>query len=338
MKAGFYRGPGDFAVTDIAEPTLAAPDEVLVEVEVAGMCGTDLHIVSVPQMHPAAPGIVLGHEFVGRVVEVGPKVSGLSRGDRVVAAPNIWCGQCGSCRAGRRKHCDNNRALGISINGGFTRFVVAPARVLYPVPAGIPPEQALFAEPLSCCMNGVLRLGSLVGARAAVLGAGPIGQYFIRLLRHFGAGSVLAVEPVEHRRKTALGSGADHVLDPTGTDVAGAVSKWAGGRGADVVIDTVGSLLPVACAAARPGGRILLFGMDTTAESRVMPFDLVRNEKTIFGCFIDNDQVPLCLDVIPSLRLGELITHRVSLNDIDQGFAAVRDGTAMKVLVLPGAA
>jgi threonine dehydrogenase-like Zn-dependent dehydrogenase len=338
MKAGFYRGPGDFSVTDIAEPTLAAPDDVLVEVEVAGMCGTDLHIVSVPQMHPATPGIVLGHEFVGRVVEVGPKVSGLSRGDRVVAAPNIWCGQCGSCRAGRRKHCENNRALGISTNGGFTRFVVAPARVLYPVPASIPAEHALFAEPLSCCMNGVLRLGSLVGVRAAVLGAGPIGQYFVRLLRHFGAGSILAVEPVEHRRATARRSGADEVIDPNGIDVPRAIASWAGGRGADVVIDTVGSLMAVACAAARPGGRILLFGMDTTAESRVAPFDIVRNEKTIYGCFIDNDQVSLCLDVIPSLKLGDLITHRVTLANIDAGFAAVRDGTAMKVLVLPGAA
>ncbi|HEX8825867.1 MAG TPA: alcohol dehydrogenase catalytic domain-containing protein [Archangium sp.] len=335
MRAGFYEGPGRFQITDVPEPKLQAPDDVIVEVEVAGMCGTDLHIVSVPQMHPAKEGIVLGHEFVGRVVETGKGVRGLAVGDRVIAGPNIWCGQCDACRRGRRKMCQHNEAMGISRDGGFARYVRAPARVLYPVPEGLSSELAVFAEPMSCILNGLQRIGPCHGASVAVLGAGPIGLYFTRLFRHFGADRVYVSEPMAHRREAALRSGADQVVDPKATPVVEAFLSETKG-GADIVVDTAGFLLPDALAATRPGGTVLVFGMDTTCTCTIRPFDIVRQEKSIVGCFIDNDTIPKCLDLIPHLRMGELISHRFGLEDIGQAFGVLERAEAIKALVMPG--
>lgn len=336
MKAGFYEGPGRFGIKEHPEPELQTPEDVIVEVEVAGLCGTDLHIVSIPQMHPAKEGIVLGHEFVGRVVATGSGVRELALGSRVIAGPNIWCGQCEHCRRGRRKMCAHNEALGISRDGGFARFVRAPARVLYPVPSTMPAELAVFAEPLSCLLNGFQRLGSCYGAAAVVLGAGPIGLYFIRLFRHFGATRILASEPLAHRRQAALRSGAGEVLDPTEGPLVDEIRARTRG-GADIVVDTTGFLLPDAINATRSGGSVLVIGMDTTCECTVRPFDIVRQEKTILGCYIDNDAIPRCLDLIPSLGLDELISHRFSLDEIDRAFGVLRSQEAIKALVLPAA-
>src|SRR5262245_44132044 len=114
MKAGYYAGPSRFGLAVVPDPTILAADDVIVEVEVAGVCGTDLHIVSVPQLHPAAEGIVLGHELVGRVVERGPGARGLAIGDRVIAGPNIPCQTCAHCRRGRANLCDGHQTLGIT--------------------------------------------------------------------------------------------------------------------------------------------------------------------------------------------------------------------------------
>jgi (R,R)-butanediol dehydrogenase/meso-butanediol dehydrogenase/diacetyl reductase len=339
MLAGLFSGPGALGLREVPEPTLTSPDQVLVAVEVAGICGTDLHIVSTPQLHPAIPGIVLGHEFVGRVVEVGPAVVDLRPGQRVIAGPNIWCGQCDACRRGRRKQCHNNLALGISCDGGFAPLVAAPARVLYPVPDGLSPELAVFAEPLSCCANGMARLvaagATITSATVLIQGAGPIGQYFTRLFRHAGAGQIIVSEVLAHRREMARQGGADRVLDPRASSVI-EVARELGDGGVAIAVDTVGNLLDESIAAIRPGGHLLVFGMDATCTCEVRPFDIVRNEKSIIGCFVDNDQIPVCLDTIPALGLDALVSHRLALTDIDQAFAALRDASAIKALIYPG--
>jgi threonine dehydrogenase-like Zn-dependent dehydrogenase len=332
MRAGYYAGPGRFELREVADPTLREPDDVIVEVEWTGMCGTDLHIVSVPQLHPAKEGIVLGHEFVGRVVETGRSIVGLKVGDRVVAGPNIWCGQCPSCRRGQRKMCTNNVALGISTDGGFARFVRAPGRVLYPIPAGLSSEEAVFAEPLSCCLNGLHKLGPLGGARVVVLGAGPIGLYFIRLFRLLGAQQVLVTEPLASRRPIALRSGAHEAFAPDEERLRERLLDLTQG-GADIVVDTVGSLLEAAMGLVRGGGQLLLFGMDQTCTSAVRPFEIVRRELTIHGCFVENDWIPRALELLPALQLGDLVTHRVGLSQIEEGFQAIGRNEAIKALV-----
>lgn len=325
MLAGILERPGRCVVAHHPIPELAHADDVRIAVELAGVCGTDLHIADLPQRHPARTGIVLGHEIVGRVVERGSAVHGLTLGQRVVAGPNIWCGQCDACRAGARKFCTLTETLGITRDGGFAEFVVGPARAWYPVPAGTTPELAVLAEPLSCILNGVHKLGAVHGECIVVLGAGPIGLLFVRLLRHLGARQVLVSEPVPARCAAALACGATAALAPPAAEL---------GRAA-IVVDTTGFLLDDALALLRPGGKVLVFGLDTECACTVRPFQLARHEQTVHGCFIDNDLIPRCLDLIPDLGLEGIATERFALADLADAFEAVRSARGLKSLVYP---
>lgn len=332
MEAVIFEKPGEYCVGDIPEPEIKTSGDVLIKVEAAGLCGTDLHIVSIPQKHHATEGIVLGHEFVGEVMEVGSAVKLLKRGMRVSAGPNIWCGECKYCKQGKRNYCNNMKALGMTINGGLAEYVVAPEKVLYQVPMNITPEQAVFAEPLSCVLNGFYKLNPDYNSKVVILGAGPIGQYFIRLCRHFGAPQIIATEPMAERAKIASSSGATHVVDPTTATANEELLDITSG-GADIVIDTSGDLLEQAVKISGKGGKILLFGLDKTSSCSVTPYSIVREEKQIFGCFVDNDLIPACYDIIPFLSLEELISHRLKRSDIDKAFELLDKKESIKIIV-----
>jgi threonine dehydrogenase-like Zn-dependent dehydrogenase len=332
MRAACFVKSGVLELRDVPEPRIERPNDVIVSVEVAGLCGTDLHIVSVPQLHPAKPGIVLGHEFVGRVAEVGSAVSELRPGDRVIAGPNVFCGQCEPCRRGQRNMCTAGVTCGITRDGGFAPLVSVPVHSLYPVPRGVSPEIAVFAEPLSCVMNGIDRIRGHRFERTVVLGAGPIGLYFLRVFRQKGALELVAVEPIASRRDAALRSGASVALDPSSASVVETVVERTHG-GADLVVDTTGSLLTDALAMTRRGGAVLVFGMDQTCKAPVPTFDLVRFEKTILGCFVNNDHIPTALDLIPRLAIEELLTHRFPLEGVADAIESLRSGSSIKTIL-----
>jgi threonine dehydrogenase-like Zn-dependent dehydrogenase len=331
MQAAYYVHSGLLEIREVPEPTIETSDDIVVEVEVAGLCGTDLHIVSVPQLHPAKDGIVLGHEFVGRVVAAGGAVRQFRAGDRIVAGPNIPCGQCRACRKGRRNLCGHNVTLGITMNGGFARFARVPVQCAYPVPEAMEPELAIFAEPLSCVLNGFSMTSGRHG-KTVVLGAGAIGLYFLRVFRHFGALELFASEPVDARREAARKSGATCVFDPTTQNVVAEVLERTRG-GADLVVDTTGSLVSDALAMLDRGGMALMFGLDKTVNASISTFDIVRHEKRVVGCFANNDLIPAALDLIPSLGMRDLITHRFPLDAIEGALSAVREGTSVKALL-----
>ena len=332
MRAAYFVGPGVLEVRDVPDPKIESPNDVIVEVEVAGLCGTDLHIVSTPQLHPATPGIVLGHEFVGKVVEVGSAVTRLRRGDRVIAGPNVFCGQCEACRRGQRNMCAAGVTLGITRDGGFAELVRVPVHSLYPVPPELPAESAVFAEPLSCVLNGMDRVRGHRHERAVVLGAGPIGLYFLRVLRHFGALDLIATEPLASRRVAAEKSGATLTLDPAAGDLVAEVIERTHG-GAELVVDTTGFLLSDALAMTRRGGAVLIFGLDQTCKAPVSTFDVARFEKSIVGCFVNNDHIPVSLDLIPHLRVHELVTHRFPLSQVEAALGSLRGGTSIKTVL-----
>jgi threonine dehydrogenase-like Zn-dependent dehydrogenase len=332
MRAACFVKPGVLEVREVPEPRIESPNDVLVSVEVAGLCGTDLHIVSTPQLHPAKPGIVLGHEFVGRVTEVGRSVTQLREGDRVIAGPNVFCGQCHPCRRGQRNMCTAGVTCGITRDGGFAHLVSVPVHSLYPVPRGLAPESAVFAEPLSCVMNGMDRIRGYRYECTVVLGAGPIGLYFLRVFRQKGAIDLVAVEPLAQRRGAAAKSGASLVLEPKGQDTVATILEHTGG-GADLVVDTTGFLLTDALAMTRRGGAVLVFGLDQTCNASIPTFDLVRHEKTILGCFVNNDHIPTALDLIPQLAIHELVTHRFPLEGVADAIASLRDGSSIKTIL-----
>src|SRR2546428_6433043 len=263
MRAAVFHGPGDLRVEQHAEPTIERPDDVLIEVEACGMCGTDLQILSVPPGHPATPGVILGHEFIGRAVAVGPSVRELRVGQRVVVDPDPKCGTCHFCRTGRPANCANVVALGSFADGALARLTKAPASSVYPIADELPPPVAALIEPLACVVNGTNRAAPRPGESAVVFGAGTIGCLFTALLVAAGASPVIVVEPSDKRRRVAAAVGAHHVLSPD--DFARRRAE-APPLGAGNLLDAVGTQFSPAGGPAPLGARHVPFGQKADAR------------------------------------------------------------------------
>lgn len=336
MKAVIFEGEGKYSIKDVPEPKIEKPTDALLEVLAASICGTDLHILEVPPGHPATPGVILGHEYVGRVIEVGSEVQNLRPGDHVVVDPNITCGFCDYCRLGLPNMCENMTTLGIFINGGFAKYNVAPAKQLYKISKDLPIEEAIFAEPLSCVLNATRKIALHPGESAVVLGAGPIGLYFTMLLKSAGGYPVIVSEPHPFRRSKALEVGADIVVNPKEEDLREKVFK-ATKLGADVVVDAVGVLLEDALKVVRRGGRVLLFGQNAQYVNKIRQNDITRNEITVMGSYIANRTFPMVVKVLEAglLPLTKLITDRIKISEFEKGLAKMREGNAIEVMVYP---
>lgn len=336
MQAIVFHGDGKWGLEEIAHPTIAANDDVLLKVERTGICGTDLHILSTPPGHPATPGSILGHEYVATVVDAGAGVTHLQRGDRVVIDPNITCGLCQYCRLGMTNVCERMTTLGIFRHGGLAEFNVAPAKSLHRISNDVPVERAALAEPLACVWHAFEKASLVPGESVAILGAGPIGLLFLLLFKSAGAGKVFLVEPADFRRQQAEALGADGALNPK-TENAASEIKAATGLGADIVVDAVGSLLPEALAMVRFGGRVVLFGMNQHAERSIHQYYPTRYEVTIIGSFIQRTAFPKVVRALESsiIPVEKLITHRIGLAELNEGLEALRNGTAIKILAQP---
>ncbi len=336
MRAVQFLGEGKLAVEDVPIPQVQKPDDVLLEVEAAGICGTDLHILHVPPGSPANPSVVLGHEYTGRVVEVGQGVRYLKPSDRVVVDPNLTCGLCDYCRNGMPHTCEEMTTLGIYIDGGLARYNVAPERALYKIPAEMPPEHAVLVEPLSCVVHAVDRLKPQPGESAVVLGAGPIGLLFTQLLTAAGIKPLIVSEPAQFRRQHALQNGAHHVADPMGAELSETIQQETG-IGTDLVVDAVGTLMEQALTLARRGGRVMIFGQNQTCRATLEPYDISRYELNILGSYIAPFCFPRAIQLLSQglIRPEKLITHRLGLGQIQDGLELLRKGEAIKVVIDP---
>jgi threonine dehydrogenase-like Zn-dependent dehydrogenase len=335
MRAAVFEGEGRLTVRDWPDPTPAA-DEVLIEVEACGICGSDVQIINVPPGHPSTPPVVIGHELVGRVRALGPGIGadGPRVGDRVVVDPDPKCGACDSCRAGRPSSCERILALGVHRDGALARFVTAPANCAYPIGADVPAELAALVEPLACVVNGTNLAAVRPGETVAVFGAGAIGCLFIAVFRASGAGRIVAVEPSRARAPIARAVGADDVVTPAEWDERrGELLP----RGAAVVVDAVGSVLPDAIAAAAMAGRVVLFGMNGNARPAVHQVEIVEKGLSLVGSYISNFTFPAAIRLIESGRLNvaPMISAILPLEEIADGVARLRSGEAVKVVLRP---
>ena len=333
MRAAVYEGEGRLVVRDVPDP-VAAPDEVLIEVEACGVCGSDVQIINVPPGHPSTPPVIIGHEFVGRVRAVGSAVHDVAIGSRVVVDPDPKCGACASCRAGRPANCVNIVALGVHRDGALARFVTTPANTAYPISEDLPAELAALVEPLACVVNGTNRAAVRPGEAVVVFGAGAIGCLFIAVLRASGAARIIAIEPSAARAPVARAVGADLVLTP---------DEWAAQReailpgGADVVVDAVGSVLPQAIEAAAMGARVVVFGMNGNARPPVHQVEIVEKGLSILGSYISNFTFPAAIRLVESgqLNLAPMITAVVPLDETLAGIGRLRSGEAVKIVIKP---
>ena len=336
MLAAIFEKEGTLALKDVPTPKLRGGDDVLLKVEAAGICGSDVSILAVPPKHPATLGSILGHEFVGKVVEVVSQVSHVAEGDTVVVAPNLSCGHCQYCRRGMPDMCENSTTLGIFLDGGFAEYCRLPSQAAYRISDEVAPEQAALTEPLSCVVNAMNRLGVKTGEAVVVLGAGPMGLLFVQMLKLAGAGRIIVAEVSKSRIEKAYESGATKVVNPQIEDLPSIVQKETG-IGADTVIDVVGTLFVQSLVLVRKGGRIILFGISQDFLAPIRQFDVTHNSITVMGSFIERFNYPSTIGLVESgaLGLAKLITHHLPLKEIHKGIDLMRRGECLKVVVSP---
>ena len=302
--------------------------ELKMRVEASGLCGTDLHIAS-GEYPLANPGVTLGHEFSGTVVEVGEGVDAFTEGDRIVVDPNIPCRVCHYCHDSRPHLCENPQAIGVTRDGGLSELALVPAPQAYRVPDSLPAEAAALTEPLACALHAVDLGGLRPGERALVLGAGPIGVLCSMLLVAAGASEVLVSEPNPDRRERIRRVGAEP-LDPE------SVSE----NMADKVFECVGrpETMRAAVGAARPGGTVMWVGVaPPDAEVAVKPYDIFSRELTIRGSYTNPYVMDRALGLLASGRLEweAIVTHRFALEDFDEAWTVLSEGGGLKISVQP---
>lgn len=334
MKAAVLRAPRDLHVQSATAPTVTA-DQVLVRVDVAGLCGTDMRIWSGDR--PVGYPRVMGHEFVGHVQDVGPEVRRVQIGDRVAVEPNYSCGVCPLCREGNRNLCLSRTAVGIDVDGCFAELVRVPERCCWPAPAAVADEELMLTEPLAVVVRAIARGAVRSGETAAVVGVGTLGLLAIQVLRARGA-RVLAMGRSGRRFGLARDLGADAVHTLGDGSLEQAAQAFSGREGVDCVVETAGT--PEAAAHAlelvRPGGRVVLTGLPH-APTPVAFFSVVRREVTITGSMIYQDEFAEAMRLVAAgrVRTAPLITHRFRLDAIAEAFAAHAQPAAIKVAVVP---
>lgn len=335
MNAAVLHAPRDVRHGRVPAP-VPGPEDVLVRVALAGICGTDIRIWRGDRV--VAYPRILGHELVGVVEAVGDAVRGLRPGTRVVIEPNYGCGRCPLCREGNGNLCPDRVAVGIDVDGGFAELVRVPARCCWPAPEGLTDDELVLAEPLAVVVRAVHRAAPTPGATAAVVGAGPLGLLALQVLRARGA-RVLVVGRTGRRLELAraLGADATHALaEGSATEAA---RRFSGREGVEVVVETAGTPDAVADALAlvRPGGRVALTGLPP-APTPVAFAALVRREITVTGSMIYQAEFGEALRLLAAgtVRGRPLLTHRFPLAAIAEAFEAHESPAAIKVVVLPG--
>jgi threonine 3-dehydrogenase len=334
------RAPG-FTLAEVPDPE-PQDGEVVVRVEAASICGTDLHLYdwnpwAAARVHPPR---VMGHEMGGVVEAVGAHADGVTPGTRVAVESHIVCGHCPECLRGDYHVCANTRILGVDVDGVFARRVRLPRRNIWPIASDMPFELAALMEPFGnavhCCSHGKLR-GQVVG----VFGCGPIGCAAIAIARADNAARIVAVDRNPYRLELAERMGADAVVDATAGGVEAAVTRAAGGS-LDLALEMSGaeSAVVAACRLVRPGGWISLLGIGDAPATIDLSSDVVMKGLTLFGVtgrrlFRTWERTTAYL-TSGGVDPRPLLTHHFAMADIDEAIELMRSGRCGKVVLSPG--
>jgi len=303
MKALAYKGLGKIALEDRPVPTIKLPNQVLVKVIACGICGTDVKILE--GKHPVGNNTVIGHEFVGTVVEAGSGILILKVGDRVAVDNSLRCGVCEFCRSGFSSQCDwlKDKSIGIFQDGGYAEYCVLPENACYKVPDAIDDITATQVETLGTVLNGMNIVQMQCYDSVVVLGFGPIGYLFTALAKNVAA-RVVCTEIDAFRINVAQQLGVP-VFNPNETDIEKQVMAFTDGKGADIVIDAVGTQLENALKYVAPGGKVLAFGMDSSVQATITPNTITRKAIKILGSYIGQNT---CLPAIKILQ-----SHKINM-------------------------
>jgi threonine 3-dehydrogenase len=333
-------GPGA-EIREVPVPE-CGPGQLLLRVLRAGVCGTDLHIVSWDGWSASRirPPVTLGHEFVGEIIERGAGVTAFELGERVSCESHIVCGTCLSCRTGNAHVCEQTRILGVDVNGGFAEYVAVPAANAWRAPANVPIEVAGVMEPLGNAVHTAFS-GALSACTIGVTGCGPIGLFAVGVARAAGASMVIASDVSPYRLELARRMQADAVINVAEESFVDRVRALTGGSMLDGVLEMSGSpqAMRDGLGALRMGGRLSLLGLPKE------PFELDWNRLLIFKGItlhgiIGRRMYDTWYQMDNLLRGGRLdirpaITHVMPMSRFDEAIALLKGGNAGKVVLIP---
>lgn len=339
MRSIVYTEPEHFTLEEV-ELREPAADEVVIEVDRAGVCGTDLHLHH-GEFGPSYP-LTPGHELTGRVVARGDGVASPEIGDRIVADNTVWCGTCPNCRRGRPAFCTRLDAHGVNAPGAFAEAIILKADRCF-VANDLDPDIAVLSEPVACVMRGLDVLDAAPGAHVLVFGAGPTGLLMAQLVKkNAGAERVVVAAPSPHKLELAKLHGADLVvqMDRANPAAAQAALRADAPDGFDIVIDATGAVpvLEQAIGLTRTGGTLMVYGMAAEdAVWPVSPYEVFRRELTLKGSFAQQFTFDRA---IAALRSGTIdttgiISHRFGLADYRGALDAISDSACVKSVIEP---
>lgn len=336
-KVGPGRGQVVLSTESIPE---AGPDDVVIKVTTAGICGTDLHIYKWDKWseNRIKPPVIIGHEFVGEIYSTGKNVKHLKKGQRVTAEGHIACGHCRFCRNGKSHICKDVEIIGVDRNGCFAEYISMPASNVWPVSDEIPDKYAAVFDPLGNAMHTVM-IESVTFKDVLITGAGTIGLFAIPIAKVNGANKIIIVEPNEMKRNLAHELGADLVLDPSEPGIKDKILKFTEGYGPEILLEMSGNnkVLDMGLEVLSNGGSVSLLGIssgDTTLNlSERVIFKGIslhgitgrKMYQTWYQCegFLKNH----------AKAIDPIITHCISMDDINEGFHMMEENKAIKVLL-----
>lgn len=330
---------------DVSPPRLERGD-VLLRVEALTLCGSDVRVYTGEKTGGVRWPAVIGHEFVGEVVEVSDRADEHLLGSRRAVMPWLSCRRCGPCRRGQSNLCENVEIFGYQLAGAMAERVRVPARAvengnLVALPESLPAELGALSEPLACVYHGHLRCGITVGSSVLILGGGPIGMLHTMLALRAGATTVIVSEPQPNRAAAIARLGAVTVVDPTEHDLAESVHDLTDGEGVDVAIVCVGhpALAQDAIAATRAGGTVNLFAGFGHAGTGEIDLNAIHYKQLdVLGnvdASIDEFRTASRLIADGRVDLAPMITHRYALSQALEALETARSGEGVKVVILP---
>ena len=348
MKAQVFRGVNQLSYEELPIPTLA-PDEVLVQVRVVGLCQSDIKKILYPLYEPPR---IFGHETAGVIASVGEEVTNWQVGQRVVVMHHIPCMRCGYCLNDNFSMCDVYKNISTTAGftpsgGGFAEYVKVPGHIvrsggLIPIPAGVSFEEASFVEPTNCCLKAVKKAQIAPGQTVLVTGAGPIGLMFVMLVKYFGARAI-ATDLVPSRMEKALGVGADAAFDALDPNLSTKILALTDGMGVDTTLLAVPSEKAFfqALSCTRKGGKILFFAeFPDEVEIPINPNILYRREIDLMGSYSSSFRLQsLAADIVFNRRIDvqALISDRYSLQHLSAAvqLAINPSPNTLKILIYP---
>jgi len=342
MKALRKMQPAQGAQLESVPIPEIGPNDVLVRVRAASICGTDLHIYSWDPWSASRikPPLTFGHEFCGTVELLGSEVTSVKEGDFVSAEMHVNCGHCHQCRLGQPHICQNLKIIGIDLDGCFAEFVKIPASNIWKIQPGIPEHYAAILDPLGNAVHTVLS-GPIAAQTVAVIGCGPIGLMAISVAKACGCGTLFATEVNPRRLALAKQMGADEAWSPAEVDVVKKVREATGGTGVDVLLEMSGNpkAIQQGFHMLRAGGRASLLGIPSQPVTFDLVADIIFKSATVYGIY-GRKMFETWVQMTSLLKAGRLNLEpvfdlRLTLDHFGEAFASLQTGHAGKVLLYP---